>query len=266
MARGGHRERPCGPGVELRLGCAGLLHSAGPLACGTPSRDAGRGSGDAGVGRPRAAALVDLTRSQGPPRPPPLLIDPGQTSSSGTDTVEALGNEHVRIGSGHSGGTDPGQQYRLNNLHPVPVHVPPQAAGNGPMETAGATELGHLDGVSLLLEDWSRWGGQAAWCTYQWPPVAERRAASWLDSPHRWVLIACLGGHIGRRPALGRWSQRQRRLPMTEAGTVPVAVPGASGPGQSGPAGRWPPPAAAGRPRPVAAVARLQAATRTRRA
>ena len=83
-------------------------------------------------------------RSQGPPRPPPLLIDPGQTSSSGTDPVGALGNEHVRIGSGHSGGTDPGQQYRLNNLRPVPVHVPPQAAGNGPMETADATELGHL--------------------------------------------------------------------------------------------------------------------------
>ena len=144
MPRRGPRERPCGPRVELRLGCAGLLHSAGPLACGTPSRDAGRGSGDAGVGRPRATALVDLTQVPRTASTPPLLIDPGQTSSSGTDPVEALGNEHVRIGSGHSGGTDPGQQYRLNNLRPVPVHVPPQAAGNGPVETAGATQLGHL--------------------------------------------------------------------------------------------------------------------------
>ena len=111
----------------------GLPSPSGPLACGAPSRDAGRGSGDAGVGRPRATALVDLTQV---PRTrtastPPLLIDPGQTSSSGTDTVEALGNEHVRIGSGHSGGTDPGQQYRLKQPPPVPgtcVHKPQPTA------------------------------------------------------------------------------------------------------------------------------------------
>jgi hypothetical protein len=66
---------------------------------------------------------------------PPSLIDLGQTSSSGHRPGRGVGNEHVRIGSGHSGGTDPRQQYRLNDLRPGPTHKPAQAAGNGLMET-----------------------------------------------------------------------------------------------------------------------------------